>query len=71
MYEIIDTKRSHRRDQFLAGLPLTLDFENASFVSAIIHATHIAERTHYSGQLNPDTWLGRSSAFAGAIPSLC
>ncbi|MGE6269116.1 hypothetical protein ACLH0O_19135, partial [Aeromonas media] len=24
-----------------------------------------------SGQLNPDTWLGRSSAFAGAIPSLC
>ena len=21
-----------------------------------------------SGQLNPDTWLGRSSAFAGAIP---
>lgn len=46
MYEIIDTKRSHRRDQFLAGLPLTLDFENASFVSAIIHATHIAERTH-------------------------
>jgi transposase len=24
-----------------------------------------------SGQLNPDTWLGRSSAFAGGIPSLC
>ncbi len=23
-----------------------------------------------SGQLNPDTWLGRSSAFAGGIPSL-
>ncbi|WP_206692015.1 hypothetical protein, partial [Aeromonas veronii] len=22
-----------------------------------------------SGQLNPDTWLGRSSAFAGGIPS--
>ncbi len=21
-----------------------------------------------SGQLNPDTWLGRASAFAGAIP---
>ncbi len=24
-----------------------------------------------SGQLNPDTWLGRVSAFAGGIPSLC
>ncbi|MGQ4605476.1 transposase DNA-binding-containing protein [Aeromonas veronii] len=24
-----------------------------------------------SGQLNPDTWLGRASAFAGGIPSLC
>jgi hypothetical protein len=24
-----------------------------------------------SGQLNPDTWLGRISAFAGDIPSLC
>ena len=23
-----------------------------------------------SGQLNPDTWLGRTSAFAGGIPSL-
>ncbi|MFE8710276.1 hypothetical protein ACFX57_05760, partial [Aeromonas allosaccharophila] len=23
-----------------------------------------------SGQLNPDTWLGRFSAFAGGIPSL-
>ena len=23
-----------------------------------------------SGQLNPDTWIGRSSAFAGGIPSL-
>ena len=23
-----------------------------------------------SGQLNPDTWLGRISAFAGGIPSL-
>ena len=24
-----------------------------------------------SGQLNPNTWLGRTSAFAGGIPSLC
>ncbi|TNH79133.1 hypothetical protein CF140_20270 [Aeromonas sobria] len=23
------------------------------------------------GQLNPDTWLGRVSAVAGGIPSLC
>ncbi len=26
---------------------------------------------HCSDQLNPDTWLGCSSAFAGGIPSLC
>ena len=30
-----------------------------------------SERNFCSGQLNPDTWLGRSSAFAGDIPSLC
>ncbi|WP_236769035.1 Arm DNA-binding domain-containing protein [Aeromonas veronii] len=29
-----------------------------------------AEESKCSGQLNPDTWLGRSSAFAGGIPSL-
>ncbi|MFQ2764960.1 hypothetical protein ACK301_19100, partial [Aeromonas caviae] len=34
------------------------------------HGHHI-EGGQCSGQLNPDTWLGRSSAFAGAIPSLC
>ena len=30
-----------------------------------------SEKDLCSGQLNPDTWLGRSSAFAGGIPSLC
>ena len=32
---------------------------------------HLVQESECSGQLNPDTWLGRSSAFAGAIPSLC
>ncbi|WP_429110175.1 TetR/AcrR family transcriptional regulator, partial [Aeromonas veronii] len=31
----------------------------------------IMEEAICSGQLNPDTWLGRTSAFAGVIPSLC
>ncbi|WP_257621320.1 hypothetical protein [Aeromonas hydrophila] len=32
-------------------------------------ASHTGESV-CSGQLNPDTWLGRFSAFAGGIPSL-
>ena len=31
----------------------------------------LALGVYCSGQLNPDTWLGRTSAFAGVIPSLC
>ena len=31
----------------------------------------IVKDTPCSGQLNPDTWVGRTSAFAGGIPSLC
>ncbi len=43
-------------------------------VADVARAIGVSSHSLYawcSGQLNPDTWLGRSSAFAGAIPSLC
>ncbi|MND98992.1 Glycosyltransferase family 25 (LPS biosynthesis protein) [compost metagenome] len=48
-----------------------LEFSD-SLKRAIIELEGKIQKFEYcSGQLNPDTWLGRSSAFAGAIPSLC
>ncbi|WP_429167247.1 hypothetical protein, partial [Aeromonas rivipollensis] len=42
-----------------------------AFVCGTARSNIITLVSDYSGQLNPDTWLGRSSAFAGALPSLC
>ncbi|WP_414731797.1 hypothetical protein [Aeromonas veronii] len=46
-----------------------LDIGSGTNQSAALNMTQIGGGC--SGQLNPDTWLGRTSAFAGVIPSLC
>ncbi len=52
-------------------LPTLLNSLRRKLGHVYADGTYDCKSSHCSGQLNPDTWLGRSSAFAGGIPSLC
>lgn len=65
-----------------ASIHLAVDAATHAIVAAEVSLETVADnevlpnllnplRRKCSGQLKPDTWLGRPSAFAGAIPSLC
>lgn len=63
---VVDLRDELRRARLMAITPVDEVWGIGRRLGAKLVAQGIC-----SGQLNPDTWLGRTSAFAGVIPSLC
>ncbi len=71
---MVTAKKVHaRRSEFMAAYA-EASRAKKTLESRLAYLDDFAAINAYdacSGQLNPDTWLGRTSAFAGGIPSLC